>query len=76
MKITDVEAIVDRLRGALSNEVLRQHGPRPVADQGTDEVPHPQPAARVKARGGLVKEDDAWRAHQGHGQVQAALHAS
>ena len=28
---TDVEAVVDRLRGALSNEVLRQHGPRPVA---------------------------------------------
>src|SRR6266851_867202 len=27
----DAEAVVDRLRGALSNEVLRQHGPRPVA---------------------------------------------
>ncbi len=47
-----------------------------VAYQAADEIPHRAPTSRVKTCGRLVEEDDPRRAHQGHRQVKATLHAA
>ena len=45
-------------------------------DEFVDELPHHPPAARVKAGGGFVQEDDPGLADQRHGQVEPAPHAA
>ena len=56
-------------------QVLRGEEDRDAAgDQVADDLPHRLPAARVKAGGRLVEEDDAGVAHERHGQVQPASH--
>ncbi len=47
-----------------------------LGDEVADELPHGVVAARVQAGGGLVQEDQPWPPHQGHRDVEAALHAA
>lgn len=45
-------------------------------DEFADDLPHVVAAAGVEAGGGFVEEDDPRVADQGHGDVEAALHAA
>ena len=47
-----------------------------VGDELADDLPHVVAGARVEAGGRLVEEDDPRVADQGHGDVEAALHAA
>ncbi|CAM5409959.1 hypothetical protein SGLAM104S_08989 [Streptomyces glaucescens] len=47
-----------------------------VGDEVADDLPHVVAGAGVEAGGGFVEEDDAGGADEGHGDVEAALHAA
>ncbi len=53
----------------------QQHG-GPLCHQSLDRLPQRDPAARVKAGGGLVEKDDGRLGHERPGQVQPAAHAA
>ena len=58
-------------------QVLRGQEDRDaLGDQIADELPHDVAAARVQAGGGLVEEDQPRPSHQGHRDIEAALHAA
>ena len=66
---------VGQLVGLL--EVLRrQQERRALADEAADDVPHPEPAARVEARRRLVQEQEPRPPDQGAAEVEPAAHAA
>ena len=66
---------VGQLVGLL--EVLgREQQGRALADETPDDVPHPQPAARIETGRRLVEEQQPGPADQGTRQVEPAAHAA
>ncbi|GGM60576.1 hypothetical protein GCM10012275_34580 [Longimycelium tulufanense] len=58
-------------------QVLRHQQDRdPTGHETTDDLPHGVAAARIQSAGGLVQEDDARVANQGHRQVEPTPHAA
>lgn len=72
--VDDVDA-VGELVGLV--QILRGQEHRgPGTDQGADQVPHLQAAARIDAGGRLVQKQHLGPSHQRRGQVEAPLHAA
>ena len=75
LAVVDDRDRVGQLVGLL--EVLRrQQQRRALLDEAPDDVPHPDPAARVEAGRRLVEDQQSRAADEGGAEVEAAAHAA